>query len=43
MPTTKKSPHKIKVPSNLEKDVCVHFKVKNKLEMFEYWSEIKPK
>ena len=39
----KKSSPKRKVPANQEKDVCVYFKVKNKLGMFQCWSEIKPK
>ena len=43
MPTIKMSTHKRKVSANLEKDACLYFKVKNKLGMFEYWCEIKPK
>ena len=38
----KKSSHKRKVPTNLEIDVCVYLKVKNKLGTCEYWCEIKP-
>ena len=29
----KKSSHESDVPNNLEKDACVYFKVKNKLDM----------
>ena len=43
MTTSKKSSHKRKIPANLEKNVRVYFKVKNKLGMFECWCEIRPK
>ena len=39
----KKFAHERKVPANLKKDVCMYFKVKNKLGIFECWCEIKPK
>ena len=43
MPTLKMFSPKRKVLANLEKDVCMYFKAKNKLGIFEYRDEIKPK
>ena len=37
----KKSSHKRKVPANLEKDVCVYLKAKNKLGICKRKCEIK--
>ena len=43
MLTAKTSSHIRKVPANLDREVRVYLKVKNKLGMREWWCEIKIK